>query len=278
MKGEASIRLKLPFLLTGKGECGIIQIMIIIKSKKEIECIRRSGRLLGDTFEYVKDLIVPGLTTQKLDKEIETFITEKGAKPAFKGYGGFPASACISINEVVIHGIPDERILKSGDIVGVDIGVLYNGCFSDSAYTFGVENISKEAERLMRTTQKALYRAIDKARAGNRVGDISHIVEQTAESEGYNVVREFVGHGVGRQLHEEPPVPNFGREGIGPRLKEGMTLAIEPMINIGTYEVRVLDDGWTVVTRDNELSAHYEHTILITDNEAEILTSFSLYE
>lgn len=278
MKGEASIRPELLFLLTGKGEYGIIQIMIIIKSEEEIECIRRSGRLLADTFEYVKDLIVPGLTTQKLDKEIETFITEKGAKPAFKGYGGFPASACISINEVVIHGIPDERILKSGDIVGVDIGVLYNGCFSDSAYTFGVGNISKEAERLMRTTQKALYRAIDKARAGNRVGDISHIVEQTAESEGYNVVREFVGHGVGRQLHEEPPIPNFGREGIGPRLKEGMTLAIEPMINIGTYEVSVLDDGWTVVTRDNELSAHYEHTILITDNEAEILTSLSLYE
>ncbi len=252
--------------------------MIIIKSEKEIECIKESSKILAETFEYVKSQIKAGIKTKDLDRKIETFIIKKGAKPAFKGYNGYPASACISINEVVIHGIPDERRIEEGDIVGVDIGVKHKGCFSDAAYTFGIGEISKEKEKLIDTTLLALYRAIDKAQIGGRVGDISHIVQQTAESEGYNVVREFVGHGVGKKLHEDPPIPNFGREGFGPRLKSGMILALEPMINEGTYNVDILDDGWTVVTRDRKSSAHFEHTILITEGNSEILTNSSLYE
>lgn len=252
--------------------------MIIIKSEREIECIKKSSDLLVKTFEHVKDLISPGITTQELNEEVEDYILSMGASPAFKGYQGYPASACISINEVVIHGIPDETKLKSGDIVGIDIGVEYKGCFSDAAYTFGVDEISKESQKLLKTTRQALFKAIEQARIGNRIGDMSHVIQQTAERAGYSVVREFVGHGVGRKLHEDPPIPNFGRRGVGPRLKKGMTLAIEPMINTGTFKVKVLDDGWTVVTKDRKPSAHYEHTILITDNEASILTNSSLYK
>ena len=252
--------------------------MIIIKSKNEIECIQEASKILVKTFEHINDLIHPGMTTRELDKEIERFIKCLGARPAFKGYKGFPASACISINEVVIHGIPDKRRIQPGDIVSVDIGVEYKGCFSDSAYTFGVGEISKESESLMKSTRLALFNAILKATPGKRVGDISHTIQKTAERAGYNVVREFVGHGVGLKLHEDPPIPNFGKKDVGPRLKNGMILAIEPMINAGTFEVNVLDDGWTVVTEDRNLSAHYEHTILVTDGEALILTNSSLYE
>ncbi|MCK4420645.1 type I methionyl aminopeptidase [candidate division WOR-3 bacterium] len=252
--------------------------MIIIKNKKEIECIKRASDILVETFYHINDMITPGVKTRELDEEIEKVIRQKGAIPAFKGYRGFPASSCISINEVVIHGIPDDMKLCSGDIVGIDIGVKYNGCFSDAAYTFGVGEISGEAERLLNTTKKALFASIEEARSGNRIGDISHTIQQTAESAGYNVVREYVGHGVGLQLHEDPAIPNYGRKGVGPRLKKGMVLAIEPMINMGTHRLTVMDDGWTVVTEDKRLSAHYEHTIAITDNGAEILTLSDLYK
>ena len=252
--------------------------MIIIKSKKEISCIAYASNLLSKTFEYIQGFITPDITTLELDREIEGYIKEIGGRPAFKGYRGFPASSCISINEVVIHGIPDGRELKSGDIVGVDVGIEYNGCFSDAAFTFGVDEISKEKESLIETTKEALFNAIEVARIGNRVGDISYIIQQTSENAGYSVVRDYVGHGVGIKLHEEPPIPNFGKKGVGPRLKKGMTIAIEPMLNLGTFQTEVLKDNWTVVTKDRKPSAHYEHTILITDNTAKILTDSSLYE
>ena len=252
--------------------------MIIIKSEKEINCIAHASNLLAKTFEYIQDFITPDITTIEIDREIEEYIKKIGGRPAFKGYKGFPASSCISKNEVVIHGIPDERKLKSGDIVGIDIGIEYNGCFSDAAFTFGVEKVSKEKESLMETTKEALYNAIEVARVGNRVGDISYIIQETSKKAGFSVVRDYVGHGVGVKLHEEPPIPNFGKKGVGPRLKKGMTIAIEPMLNFGTFRVERLKDNWTVVTKDRKPSAHYEHTILITDNKARILTDSSLYE
>jgi methionyl aminopeptidase len=252
--------------------------MIIIKSEKEINCIEKASNLLAKTFEYIEGFITSDITTLELDRKIEEYIKEIGGRPAFKGYKGFPASACISINEVVIHGIPDERKLKSGDIVGIDIGIEHSGCFSDAAFTFGVGEVSKEKESLMKTTKKALFNAIEVARVGNRVGDISNIIQKTSNRAGYSVVRDYVGHGVGIKLHEEPPIPNFGKKGVGPRLKKGMTIAIEPMFNLGTFRVDVLKDNWTVVTKDRKPSAHYEHTILITDNNAKILTDSSLYE
>lgn len=264
--------------LDRQGGARYYPVMIIIKSKKEIECIKKASNLLAKTFEYVKGMISPDVTTVELDQEIEEYVRQLGGKPAFKGYKGYPASACISINEVVIHGIPDKRRLKSGDIVGIDVGIEFNGCFSDAAYTFGVGDVAEELKKLMKTTEQALFNAIEVARIGNRIGDISHEIQQTAENAGYSVVREFVGHGVGLKLHEEPPIPNFGKNGVGPRLKKGMTLAIEPMINLGTFQVEVLNDGWTVVTKDRKSSAHYEHTILITDDEAKILTNSLLYE
>lgn len=251
--------------------------MIIIKSKKEIECIRKACNIVSQTFEYIAGIIKPGITTAEIDKEIESFITGKNARPAFKGYRGFPSSACISVNEVVIHGIPDGTILREGDIAGVDIGVEKDGCFGDSAYTYNVGEIDGKADTLLSTTKKALFRAIEVAEEGNRIGDISSIIQETAESAGFNVVKEYVGHGVGLQLHEDPPIPNIGKSGRGPRLKPGMTVAIEPMINSGKSDVKVLDDGWTVVTQDGQLSAHFEHTILITNNKAEVLTSSTLY-
>lgn len=239
--------------------------------------MRIASEILMGTFLMIDDLIEPGITTGELDNEIESYIRNREARPAFKGYRGFPASSCISINEVVIHGIPDGRKLKEGDIVGIDIGVEKNGCFSDSAYTFPVGEINAEKQKLLDCTEKALNRAIDEMVEGNRIGDISHAIQNTAESNGFNVVRQFVGHGVGKELHEDPPVPNFGQKGRGPRLKKGMTLAIEPMINAGDYKVEVLEDGWTVVTEDGKPSAHYEHTILITEDEPEIMTESALH-
>lgn len=253
-------------------------VMIIIKSKKEIEGIKRASDILAETFEFVKDIIKEGMKTKTLDRKIEEFIRKKNAIPAFKGYRGFPASSCISINEIVIHGIPDDRIIKEGNVVGIDIGVEYQGFFSDSAYTFGIPDLTGEAQKLIKVAKKALYNAVQTMKEQNRVGDISHAVQQTAEEAGYSVVREFVGHGVGKKLHEDPPIPNFGEKGIGPRLKSGMIFAVEPMINAGTHEVEVLDDGWTVVTKDREISVHFEHTILITNNKPKVLTNSSLYK
>jgi len=252
--------------------------MIIIKSNNEIKGIKEASKILSETFEYVNDIIQEGMKTFDLDKKIEKFITKRNAAPAFKGYRGFPASSCISINEVVIHGIPTERAIKEGDLVGVDIGVQYRGFFSDAAYTFGIGNLKEESKKLINITKTALYNAIKVIKKDSRVGDISYIVQKTAEDAGFDVVRDFVGHGVGKSLHEDPAIPNFGEKGVGPRLKKGMTIAIEPMINAGSHKIKVLKDGWTVVTFDGKLSAHFEHTILISDTGPEILTKSSLYE
>ena len=252
--------------------------MIIIKSDKEINGIKESSKILAATFEYINDIIQEDMQTKELDIKIEEFIKKNKAYPAFKGYRGFPASSCISVNEVVIHGIPNRREIKEGDIVGIDVGVRYNGFFSDAAYTFGIGKLKGEAKKLLSVTKTALYNAIENMKEDNRVGDISNSIQKTAEEAGYNVVRDYVGHGVGKRLHEDPAVPNFGNKDIGPRLKRGMTLAIEPMINAGTYKVKTLEDNWTVVTDDGKLSAHFEHTILISKKEPEILTNSSLYE
>jgi methionyl aminopeptidase len=252
--------------------------MIIIKSANEIQGIKDSSKIIAETFEYIKDTIKEGMITKELDMKIELFIKKNNASPAFKGYRGFPASSCISINEVVIHGIPGNQRIKEGDLVGIDIGVQYKGFFSDAAYTFGIGNLTEEGNKLIETTKKALYNAIGQIKNNNRVGDISYIVQKTAENSGFNVVRDFVGHGVGKKLHEDPPVPNFGKSGVGPRLKNGMTIAVEPMINAGSYEITISDDGWTVKTRDGKPSAHFEHTILVAGEQAEVLTQSSLYE
>ena len=252
--------------------------MIIIKSDKEIKGIKESSKILSSTFEYINDIIRKGMKTKDLDKKIEEFIKKNKSYPAFKGYRGFPAASCISINEVVIHGIPDDREIKEGDIVGIDVGVKHHGFFSDAAYTFGIGELKEEAKKLLSVTKTALYNAIREMKKDNRVGDISNAVQKTAEDAGFNVVRDFVGHGVGKSLHEDPAVPNFGNKGVGNRLKKGMTIAVEPMINAGSHKVKILNDNWTVVTEDGKLSAHFEHTILISETEPEILTNSSLYE
>ncbi len=251
--------------------------MIPIKNEKEIELMRISSKITAETFLLVWSLIKPGITTGKLDEEIEKFIRSKGARPAFKGLYGFPASACISVNEEVVHGIPSHnRVLKEGDIVSVDIGVEYKGYFGDSAFTFPVGEIDPLKKKLMRVTIEALYRGIEQAKPGNRLQNISYTIQSLAEAHGYGVVRELVGHGIGKALHEEPQVPNFGRPNRGPMLKPGMTLAIEPMINMGTRRVVTRDDGWTVVTQDGLPSAHYEHTIVVRNGAPEILTENNL--
>ncbi|MFZ0390729.1 MAG: type I methionyl aminopeptidase [Calditrichia bacterium] len=253
--------------------------MIQIKNEKEIELMRVSSQLTAETFRFAWSLIKPGVTTGMLDEKIEKFIRSKGAVPAFKGLYGFPASACISLNEEVVHGIPSKkRVLKDGDIISMDIGVQYQGYYGDSAFTFPVGEVAPDVRQLMQTTIMALYKGISQAAAGNRLQDISHAIQTHAEQHGYSVVRELVGHGIGRKLHEEPQVPNFGKPNRGPKLASGMTLAIEPMINMGTRHVRTLDDGWTVVTVDGRFSAHYEHTVLIQDGKPEILTEHNLKE
>lgn len=252
--------------------------MIIIKSANEIKGIKDASKILAETFEYINDIIEEEMETKYLDIKIEQFIKKRNAKPAFKGYRGYPASSCISVNEVVIHGIPNKKTIKEGDLVGVDVGVQYHGFFSDAAYTFGIGKLNKESKKLIDITQSAIYNAIKVMKKENRVGDISYVIQKTAEDAKFNVVRDFVGHGVGKNLHEDPAVPNFGEKGIGPRLKNGMTIAIEPMINAGSHQIKVLEDGWTVVTKDGKPSAHFEHTILITNSEPQILTNSSLYE
>jgi len=246
--------------------------MIVIKSPDEIKRIREAGRIIGKVFEKVNDFIEPGMATAEIDGIVQSVIEKSGGRPAFKGYKGFPASACISINEEVVHGIPGPRKIRLGDIVGIDVGVEYKGYFADAAVTFPVGKISKQATSLIGVTQKALTAGIEKCVVGNRLSDISHAIQVTAEGAGYSVVRDFVGHGVGLNLHEDPQIANYGFPNSGPRLKAGMVFAIEPMVNLGGYHVKVLENGWTVVTLDGSLSAHFEHTVAITPDGPEILT------
>lgn len=247
--------------------------MIILKKESEIAKIRESGRIVAKTMRLVSEAIRPGKTTTiELDELAEKIIREEGGVPSFKGYKGFPATACISVNEVVVHGIPDQTVLQEGDIVDLDFGVFKDGYHADSAWTFGVGTISDKAQRLMNVTRESLMQGIAKARVGNTVGDISSTVQTYVEKNGYSIVRELVGHGIGQKLHEEPSVPNFGKPKRGPVLKAGTTICIEPMVNEGTYRVHTLEDGWTVVTSDGKLSAHFEHTVAVTDLGPVILT------
>ncbi len=246
--------------------------MITIKSQKDIGYMRDAGRILGETFKELEKSIKPGITTGELDKIAEDYIIKRGSRPAFKGLYGFPASICASVNDEVVHGIPGSRVLQDGDIISVDLGSEVNGFYGDSARTFPVGNISDEAKDLLKVTEEALFKGIEQAVDGNHVSDISHAVQEYVEAHGYSVVRDYVGHGIGRQMHESPQVPNYGRPGHGPRLKEGMALAIEPMVNAGAYDVRVLDNDWTVVTVDGKISAHFEHSVAITKGKPIILT------
>ncbi len=247
---------------------------IVIKSDAEIEGIRRAGRILARALDLVSKKALPGCTTAVLDAVIEEFIRSQGAEPTFKGYRGFPAAACISINEEVIHGIPGDRVIKEGDLVKVDAGVTKDGFIADSARSIPVGDVNGEVKRLMEVTSKALQAGIGQARPGNRIGDISHAIEEVARAAGLAVVRDYFGHGTGLALHEEPNIPNFGPSGVGPRLQEGMTIAIEPMLTLGIGKVKLCEDRWTVVTADGKSSAHFEHTIAVTENGAEILTSY----
>lgn len=246
--------------------------MIILKSSHEVEIMKKAGKIVAEVHEKLKEVIQPGITTQDLDKIAEEYILKSGAKPAFKGYGGFPASICTSINEEVVHGIPGPRILQEGDIISIDIGAIVDGYYGDSAKTHPVGKVSHEAERLIKVTKDCFYAGLIFAKEGYRLSDISHAIQKHVEDNGFSVVRDYVGHGIGQNMHEDPPIPNFGRPGKGPRLKQGMLLAIEPMVNQGTFHVKTLKDNWTVVTLDRKLSAHYEHTIAITHGEPEILT------
>ena len=246
--------------------------MIKIKSLHEIQKMRAAGRIVAEVFEVLKPNIVPGITTRELDKIAAEHIKKSGATCSFYNYSGYPGHVCISINDEVIHGIPGKRKLADGDIVRVDVGACIDGYHGDAARTFAVGNISAEAKKLIEVTEESFWRGIEFACPGNRIGDISANVQKVVEENGFSVVRDFVGHGIGSALHEEPEVPNYGAEGRGPRLISGMTIAVEPMVNIGTYQVNTLSDDWTVVTADGKLSAHYENTILITNNGAEILT------
>lgn len=246
--------------------------MIIIKSQEEVEKIARACKIVAQILRDLRDLIEPGIATKDIERFVDKTIAEKGAVAAFRGYRNYPSSVCTSVNDQVVHGIPSNLRLKEGDILSVDLGIYLDGFYGDGAISIPVGKISSSAQRLLRITEEALYIGIEKAKPGNRVSDISSAIQRYVESHGYSVVRTFVGHGIGRSLHEEPQVPNYGSPGQGPRLKEGMTLAIEPMVNEGTHEVRILEDGWTAVTADGKLSAHFEHTIAITKNGARILT------
>ncbi len=247
--------------------------MVVIRSPREIEQIRRANAIVAEVFERLRGFVKPGISTKELDRIVEEIIRSRGAVPAFKGYRGFPASLCASINEEVVHGIPSShRKLKEGDIVSLDVGTNLHGYFGDGAITLPVGEIDQASRRLLEVTEKALTIGIEQARAGNRLFDISHAIQTWVESHGFSVVRDYVGHGIGTDLHEDPQIPNFGSPHQGPRLEPGMVLALEPMVNEGTYEVRILSDGWTVVTVDGKHSAHFEHTIAITDDGAEILS------
>ncbi len=246
--------------------------MIAIKSSQELEAMRQAGKITAAARALAGEMVKPGVSTKQIDKAVHDYIVSQGAKPSFLGYHGYPASACISVNSTVIHGIPGGYVLQDGDIVSIDVGAYYKGFHGDCAATFACGTISAEAQRLIDVTKQSFFEGIRFATRGHRVSDISHAIQTYVESNGFSVVRTFVGHGVGAQLHEDPEVPNYGQPGRGPRLLPGMTLAIEPMVNQGTEQVTILKDGWTVKTVDGKLSAHYENTVLITDGEPEILT------
>jgi methionyl aminopeptidase len=248
--------------------------VIVCRSASELERMREAGRLVGEVITELSQIVAPGVTTADLDAVAEKRIRKAGASPAFKGYHGYPATICASINEEVIHGIPSgRRVLNEGDVISIDVGVSLDGYFGDSAVTLPVGQVSEQAATLLRVTEEALYKAIERVRSGGRVSDIGHAVQQHVEAYGFSVVREFVGHGIGQRMHEEPQVPNYGEPGRGPRLAEGMVLAIEPMVNAGKPAVKVLADGWTAVTRDSSLSAHFEHTVAVTADGPWILTA-----
>lgn len=246
--------------------------MIVLKTDREIGYMRDAGKIVGQTLQELKKAIVPGVTTLELDRIADQYIRHAGAIPAFKGYGGFPANICTSVNEQVVHGIPGSRQLNSGDVISLDVGTKLNRYYGDAAITIPVGDVDDELLNLLTVTEESLYKGIEKAIKGNRLSDISHAVQLHAESHGYGVVRDYVGHGIGQRMHEDPQIPNYGPPGRGPLLKNGMVLAIEPMINLGTPEVEVLADDWTVVTADGKISAHFEHTVAVTDGEPLILT------
>lgn len=246
--------------------------MIKLKTEAEIKLIRLACRAAAEVLKIAGKAVEPGITTRELDNIIETEIIKRGARPAFKGYRGYRHASCLSVNEEIVHAIPSERLLVEGDIIGVDIGTIVGGYYGDIAETFPVGKVSRSSRKLLAAAKECLQKGIKKARSGSRLGDISSAIEQNAKKHGYNVVMDLYGHGVGSELHEDPLVPNFGKPGTGPVLEKGMIFAIEPMLNIGTSRIKTLDDGWTVVTADRALSAHFEHTILITDGDAEVLT------
>lgn len=246
--------------------------MISLRSNSEVELIRRAGRIVGSTLEILRKAIRPGVSTKELDNIAREEILRQDGYPAFKNYRSFPGNICTSINEAIVHGVPSSRRVKKGDIISIDIGVKFREYYADAAITVPVGEVSPEAQRLIRVTKDALYAGIENARPGKRLSDLSSSIQRLVESNGFSVVRAFVGHGIGREIHEEPEIPNYGKPGIGPRLERGMVLAIEPMVNAGTFEIEVLNDGWTAVTKDRKLSAHFEHTITVTDNDPEVLT------
>lgn len=246
--------------------------MVTLKSSRELKLMREAGRIVAQVLDAMRAKAAPGVTTAELNEEAERLIRKMGAVPSFKGYHGYPAAICTSINEQVVHGIPDGRRLNEGDILSVDVGAIYKGYHGDAAITIPIGGVSPEAQRLLEVTEGALWAGIAKARAGLRTGDISAAIQEWVESRGMSVVREYTGHGIGRQMHEDPQIPNFGRAGTGYVLREGMTFALEPMVNLGTWKTKVLSDGWTVVTEDGRLSAHFEHTIAVTDGEPLVLT------
>ena len=248
--------------------------MIELKSTREIGLMRRGGHILADVVDRLRDTVKAGMSTLEIDEDVEAFITARGARSAFKGYRGFPATVCISINDEVVHGIPSaHRRIKEGDIVGLDLGCIVDGYYADCAFTLAIGDVPPKVQQLLDVTRESLDQAIQECRPGRRLSDVSHAVQAHVERHGFAVVRAFVGHGIGRALHEDPQVPNFGDPGRGPQLRPGMVLAIEPMVTMGSWEVKVLDDGWTAVTRDGSLAAHFEHTIAVTDAEPEVLTS-----
>jgi methionyl aminopeptidase len=253
---------------------GVSQVAVVLKSSQEIEKMRRAGRVVRETLELVRGLVRPGVTTLDLEKAAEAHIAAAGAKPAFKGYHGFPCVLCTSVNSEVVHGIPSpKRVLKEGDIVSVDCGAIVDGYFGDAAITVPVgEKIAPDTARLLRVTEASLHAAIDVVKPGATLGDVGSAVQKVVEAEGFSVVRDFVGHGIGSHMHEDPQVPNFGQAGQGMKLRSGMVIAIEPMVNAGKPEVRVLRDGWTAVTDDGSMSAHFEHTVAVTDTGAKVLT------
>jgi methionyl aminopeptidase len=248
--------------------------MVILKRPEQIEKARASNRIVAEVLKTLREKIVPGVTTAQLDRIAQQMAEKRGAKPAFKGYRDYPYSLCTSVNEQVVHGMPSDRVLMEGDIIGIDFGIYLDGFYGDAAITVPVGRVSQKASRLMRVTRDSLYAAIAEMKEGGRLGDVSAAVQKTVEDAGYSVVRDFVGHGIGESLHEEPQIANFGRKGRGIELKRGMVFAIEPMVNEGTYKVKILPDGWTVVTEDGSLSAHYEHSVAITENGPDILSQW----